>query len=155
MHEVLFVTNYHEFLWFMLSVKFKIEQFVIACEAANNSKLKIQNSKLFHRTRITRITRINTWWNFWLIHDNSWPKHHSASMKFFLSQITINYSWIQITHATFVRLVKLVVEYWTRITRITRINTWWNFWLIHDNSWPKHHSSSMKFFLSQITINYS
>ena len=49
----------HEFLWFMLSVKFKIEQFVIACEAAKNSKLKIQNSKLFHKTRITRIKRIS------------------------------------------------------------------------------------------------
>ena len=26
---------------------------------------------------------------FWLIHDNSRPKHHSASMKFFLKKITL------------------------------------------------------------------
>ena len=121
--------------FFGLSAKFKIEQFVITCEAANNSKLKTQNSKLFHRTRITRITRINTWWNFWLIHDNSWPKHHSASMKFFLSRITTNFFGLSVkfkieqfviaceaANNSKLKIQNSKLFHRTRITRIKRIS---------------------------------
>ena len=92
------------------------------------------------RTRITRIARINSWWNSRLIHDNSWLKTTQPPQSHFcheLPRIVHKSSQPIVMQTIFVWLVKFVVKDRTRITRIARINSWWNSRLIHDNSWLK------------------